>query len=68
MNNPNRGFCEPEALPHEEIIELARPYLGPMVSEATDWTPLTARLPLFEEPRIDEDDPWQFTNFLVRGW
>ena len=67
MENPHRGFCEPEALPHEEILALARPYLGPMVSAATDWTPLTDRLPLFDEPHMDTADPWQFTNFLVRG-
>ena len=26
--NPNRGYCEPEDLPHEEILAAARPYLG----------------------------------------
>ncbi|MHC4091752.1 MAG: saccharopine dehydrogenase NADP-binding domain-containing protein, partial [Planctomycetota bacterium] len=26
--NPNQGYCEPEDLPHEDILEIARPYLG----------------------------------------
>jgi len=31
----------------------------------TDWTPLTDRPGLFPES-IDEEDPWQFRNVLVR--
>lgn len=66
MENPARGFCEPEHLPHGRILDIARPYLGPMVSQPTDWTPLKNRLDLFEEPGVDARDPWQFGNFLVR--
>jgi homospermidine synthase len=64
--NPARGYCEPEDLPHEEVLRVARPYLGPMVSAPTDWTPLNDRTGLFDEPWWDPCDPWQFTNFLVR--
>lgn len=63
--NPDRGYCEPEDLPHEEILAIARPWLGPMVSTPTDWTPLTQRADLFEEPWVDWNDPWQFANFRI---
>jgi len=63
--NPNRGFNEPENLPHEAILEVARPWLGPMVSTPTDWSPLKQRADLFEEPEVDQKDPWQFVNFRI---
>jgi homospermidine synthase len=31
----------------------------------TDWTPLHGRPGLFPE-ELDQDDPWQFSNVLVR--
>jgi homospermidine synthase len=65
VRNPGRGYCEPEALPHDEVLAVARPYLGPMASVATDWTPLGGRGIAAPEPWLDEDDPWQFGNFLV---
>jgi homospermidine synthase len=65
VRNPNRGYCEPEALPHEEVLAVALPYLGPMASVATDWTPLGGRGIAAPEPWLDEADPWQFGNFLV---
>jgi homospermidine synthase len=64
--NPRAGYREPEQLPHEEILAIARPYLGPVVSVQTDWTPLKDRSPMFREPYLDHGDPWQFRNFLVR--
>ena len=63
--NPACGYCEPEDLPHEEILELALPWLGPIASVPTDWTPLKHRTVLFDEPSLDLADPWQFANFLV---
>jgi homospermidine synthase len=64
LENPRLGMVEPEQLDFERILELARPYLGTLVGEYTDWTPLDHRGELFEED-LDRDDPWQFTNFLV---
>jgi homospermidine synthase len=64
LENPRRGVVEPEELDFERILELARPYLGTLVGEYTDWTPLDHRGELFEE-ELDRDDPWQFKNFLV---
>lgn len=66
VQNPNKGYCEPEDLPYREILEIGKPYLGPVVSVPTDWTPLKDRTKMFYEPWLDQDDPWQFNNFLVR--
>jgi homospermidine synthase len=64
--NPRRGYCEPEQLPHDAVLEVARPYLGRLVSRGTSWTPLRRRRSPFAESWLDRDDPWQFANFLVR--
>lgn len=64
MRHPACGITEPDAMDHAEVLEMARPYLGPMVGSYTDWTPLINRGRLFAEP-LDRDDPWQFCNFLV---
>ena len=66
VTNPDRGFCEPEHLPHDEILAIAKPYLGPVASVQSDWTPLRDRATLNYEPWLDHSDPWQFNNFLVR--
>jgi len=65
MANPAQGYCEPENLPHEQILRLARPYLGSLASQPTDWTPLKTSYGLFDEPWRAPDDPWQFGNFLA---
>jgi homospermidine synthase len=41
------------------------PYLGKMLGAYTDWTPVTGRPGLFPE-EIDNSDPWQFSNVLVK--
>ena len=64
LENPNRGLLEPEELDHARVLEVAEPYLQPMVGAYTDWTPLQDRGTLFDED-IDEADPWQFKNFRV---
>ncbi len=64
MRNPRRGVVEPDDLPHEEVMEVARPYLGEMVGVFGDWTPLRDRSALFGAD-IDAGDPWQFKNFRV---
>ncbi|WP_127478081.1 homospermidine synthase [Sulfurivermis fontis] len=64
MRHPARGITEPDAMDYAEVLDIARPYLGPMVGRYTDWTPLEGRGRLFEE-NIDRSDPWQFCNFLV---
>jgi Homospermidine synthase len=69
IRNPKRGLCLPEDLPHREILDIARPYLGTISSERSDWTPLRGHRVYFEEgseSHIDRSDPWQFRNFLFR--
>lgn len=69
IQNPQRGVCFPEDLPHEEILRWARPYLGRIVSQPSDWTPLRRHRVYFGEnpaAQPDHSDPWQFTNFLFR--
>jgi len=68
MENPARGVVVPDDLPHEYVLEVARPYLGKFISKASDWTPLKHYTNAFKghnNPRIDPSDPWQFKNFLI---
>jgi homospermidine synthase len=64
MRHPDRGVIEPEEMDYAEIMDFIRPYLGQVVGEYSDWTPLQDRGRLFEED-LDGDDPWQFLNFRV---
>lgn len=64
IENPQMGIVDPDAVPHERILELCRPYLGPVVGAYTDWTPLDHRERLFPED-LDREDPWQFKNVRV---
>jgi homospermidine synthase len=45
-------------------LEVQMPYLGPVIGQYTDWTPLADRPGLFPE-NLDTSDPWQFRNVLV---
>jgi homospermidine synthase len=68
VENPRRGVCVPEDLPHDYILGIARPYLGQSLSIPSDWTPLKYYLNNFHgynQPDVDFEDPWQFKNFLV---
>ena len=68
IENPRKGVCVPDQLPHRQILEVANPYLGPCPSIRTDWTPLKNRFDPFEnfgKPRPSVDDMWQFETFLV---
>jgi homospermidine synthase len=64
MENPNCGIVEPEEMNFRRCLEIAMPYLGPVVGQYTDWTPLHERERLFPED-IDKSDPWQFKNVRV---
>jgi homospermidine synthase len=70
FEEPSRGLCVPDDLPHERILERALPYLGTMFSGAIDWDPLMTRRDIFDQwsnaaDGLDRSDPWQFCNFLV---
>jgi homospermidine synthase len=64
MQNPERGIVDAEEMDHEFLMDIARPYLGEMIGEYTDWTPVQGRGKLFPE-KFDAEDPWQFENFRV---
>ncbi|MBI1206705.1 MAG: homospermidine synthase [Azospirillum sp.] len=64
IENPACGVVEPDELDFQRILEICRPYLGPVVGAYTDWTPLDDRSRLFPEP-LDPSDPWQFGNIRV---
>ncbi len=69
IGNPRRGVLLPDDLPHDFVLDIARPYLGSFVSAPSDWTPLKDRPAPFEgytHPDLDPADPWQFRNFLVK--
>ena len=65
LENPERGIVEADEMDYRRCLEIQRPYLGPMIGRYTEWTPLAGRPGLFPED-IDENDPWQFRNVLVR--
>jgi homospermidine synthase len=56
---------EADDMDFRRCLEIQRPYLGPVTGIYTDWTPLQNRGVLFPED-LDESDPWQFKNVLVR--
>lgn len=65
IRNPRAGMVEADEIDHDAILDIAEPYLGPMVGAYTDWTPLAGRTALFPDD-IDPDDPWQFRNVILR--
>lgn len=67
LENPQEGFITPERIPHDYILDQAKPYLGNFVSTPADWTPLQGKQDSFQGFRtVERDrDPWQFCNFLV---
>lgn len=64
MENPQCGIVEPDDMDFQRALEICMPYLGPVVGQYTDWTPLKDRGRLFPED-VDSSDPWQFKNVRV---
>jgi homospermidine synthase len=64
IEDPTRGPIEADELDFARVLEVARPYLGPVVGAYSSWTPLDGRSRLFTED-IDPSDPWQFKNVRV---
>ncbi|MEK0085983.1 homospermidine synthase [Benzoatithermus flavus] len=64
IEHPEAGIVEADDLDYRRVLEVAKPYLGPVVGAYTDWTPLQNRGVLFPED-LDPSDPWQFKNVLV---
>jgi homospermidine synthase len=66
IEHPSEGLCSPEDLPHDYVLEIAKPYLGKFLSVPSDWTPLKNRKVYFKENLAyqPDDDIWQFRNFV----
>ena len=64
IENPNCGVIEPDEMDFRRNLDVCMPYLGTVVGQYTDWTPLHERDRLFPED-IDKSDPWQFKNVRV---
>jgi homospermidine synthase len=65
IENPRAGVVDADEIGWRRVLEVQRPYLGPVIGAYTDWTPLHGRPGLFPE-EIDASDPWQFKNVIVR--
>ncbi|MEJ1994729.1 MAG: saccharopine dehydrogenase C-terminal domain-containing protein [Limibacillus sp.] len=65
IENPKRGVVEPDEMDFDRCLEVQMPYLGPVVGEYSDWTPIDGRGELFPED-IDRAEPWRFKNVVVR--
>ena len=65
IENPRRGVVEPDEMDYARCLEIQMPYLGPVVGEYSDWTPVDGRGELFPED-IDRGEPWRFKNVVVR--
>ena len=66
IRNPKKGVRLPDQLPHDEIMEVALPYLGPVVSQPVDWLPPASRAKVAAHPgRYSSSDTelWQFDQF-----
>jgi len=66
LENPQAGITEADEMDYRRCLEVQLPYLGTVKGYYTDWTPLRDRPGLFPE-QLDEEDPWQFRNILVRS-
>ncbi|VVB88305.1 Saccharopine dehydrogenase NADP binding domain protein [uncultured archaeon] len=66
LENPREGIKLPDDLPHDFVLDIAKPYLGKFISTPSDWTPLKNRKVFFKENPAAKynPDPWQFENFL----
>ena len=70
LDCPQEGARVPDELPWKKLLDATRPYIGPIHSAPSDWTPLKNRNDLFpgygnDTSLLDHSDPWQFANFLA---
>jgi homospermidine synthase len=66
IDNPRMGIKLPDDLPHDFILDIAKPYLGDFISTPSDWTPLKNKKVFFKEnpaTKGDSTDPWQWETF-----
>ncbi|MFA6320920.1 MAG: saccharopine dehydrogenase C-terminal domain-containing protein [Candidatus Omnitrophota bacterium] len=69
IENPEEGVCLADNLPHDYILNIAKPYLGELASVPSDWTPFkNYRIFFKENPKsyLDKKNVWSFNNFLFK--
>jgi len=69
IENPRKGICAPDDLPHDHVLAIAKPYLGKFVSKPYSWTPLLNYRVFFKENTAaypDKKNLWCFHNFLFK--
>lgn len=54
LKHPDEGVCLPERLPHEFVLEVAKPYMGDFISRPTNWRP---------SKQGGDKNNWQFDVF-----
>lgn len=67
LRHPEMGLCLPDALDHEEILQMAMPFLGDFISMPVEWSPLDYARD-YADYGVDNSlssDTWQFANFVV---
>ncbi len=67
IKNPKEGVLVPDQLPHTEILKVAAPYLGDVVSIPLDWYPndFNAVEPSEQGAQfVNDASAWQFNRFL----
>ena len=77
IRNPEKGVKLPDDLPHEEVLDIAMPYLGPFQSHPVDWSPRlngqlrqgtvkrNGRPKKSRDDNGDDHEDWQFEQFLI---
>ncbi len=72
IKNPSQGVKVPDELPYDEILAVARPYLGKCVSRPVDWDPTMNRVDLgffgnfdVNAKKFSANDTWQFNTFRI---
>lgn len=68
LDSPREGVRVPDELPWRKVLDVATPYLGTLWSGPLDWDPVATHADWFDQwsgRKLDADDPWQFTNFLI---
>jgi len=68
IEHPENGFCVPDDLPYDYILDIAKPYLGEFVSVQSDWTPAKNYNRFFREnpDSAFNKNLWSFENFLCQ--
>ena len=64
LDNPNRGYVEPEEIDHKAVLQYADPYLGPIPYVWTEWKPHQDKNSLVYR-EFDASNPLSFENFRV---